>query len=102
MSAGNTALHYAALGGHDDVVRVLLEFKANVEEHNENGHTPLMEAASAGLVNIAQILLAGGAGINTHSKEFKETALTLASYKGMCVSHSNPNTLTRPVSSSVY
>lgn len=29
-----------------------------------------------------QILLEKGAGINTHSNEFKESALTLACYKG--------------------
>ena len=29
-----------------------------------------------------QILLSYGAGINTHSNEFKESALTLACYKG--------------------
>jgi ankyrin repeat domain-containing protein 17 len=29
-----------------------------------------------------QILLSFGAGINTHSNEFKESALTLACYKG--------------------
>lgn len=29
-----------------------------------------------------QILLRHGAGINTHSNEFKESALTLACYKG--------------------
>ena len=29
-----------------------------------------------------QILLDHGAGINTHSNEFKESALTLACYKG--------------------
>jgi len=29
-----------------------------------------------------QILLEHGAGINTHSNEFKESALTLACYKG--------------------
>lgn len=29
-----------------------------------------------------QILLERGAGINTHSNEFKESALTLACYKG--------------------
>ena len=39
---------YACAGGHEEVVRVLLEAGANVEDHNENGHTPLMEAASAG------------------------------------------------------
>ena len=65
-----------------DVVQVLIEAGANVEQHNENGHTPLMEAASAGHVSVASILLQAGAGINTHSNEFKESALTLACYKG--------------------
>ena len=55
------------------VVRVLLEAGANVEDHNENGHTPLMEAASAGHCGVAKILLEFGAGINTHSNEFKVT-----------------------------
>lgn len=49
---------------------------------NENGHTPLMEAASAGNVSVAKILVDSGASINTHSNEFKESALTLACYKG--------------------
>lgn len=73
---------YGCAGGHEEVVRVLLEAGANVEDHNENGHTPLMEAASAGHVPVAKILLEHGAGINTHSNEFKESALTLACYKG--------------------
>ena len=79
---GNTPLHYGACGGYMDVVQVLIEAGANVEQHNENGHTPLMEAASAGHVSVASILLQAGAGINTHSNEFKESALTLACYKG--------------------
>ena len=83
--SGNTPLHYAACGGYEDVVRVLIESGANVEEHNENGHTPLMEAASAGHVGVARILLEAGACINTHSNEFKESALTLACYKGNCI-----------------
>lgn len=79
---GNTPLMYGCAGGHEEVVKVLLEAGANVEDHNENGHTPLMEAASAGHVSVAKILLDHGAGINTHSNEFKESALTLACYKG--------------------
>lgn len=31
---------------------------------------------------VAKLLLEYGAGINTHSNEFKESALTLACYKG--------------------
>jgi len=81
-SSGNTPLMYACAGGHEEVVTLLLEANANVEDHNENGHTPLMEAASAGHVGVAKILLSHGAGINTHSNEFKESALTLACYKG--------------------
>lgn len=61
---------------------MLLKEGANIEDHNENGHTPLMEAASAGHVEVARVLLEYGAGINTHSNEFKESALTLACYKG--------------------
>lgn len=60
----------------------LLESGASIEDHNENGHTPLMEAGSAGHVEVARVLLENGAGINTHSNEFKESALTLARYKG--------------------
>ncbi|XP_017781821.1 PREDICTED: ankyrin repeat domain-containing protein 17-like isoform X2 [Nicrophorus vespilloides] len=81
-TSGNTPLMYGCAGGHQDVVRFLLGNGASVEDHNENGHTPLMEAASAGHVGLAMILLENGAGINTHSNEFKESALTLACYKG--------------------
>jgi ankyrin repeat domain-containing protein 17 len=41
-----------------------------------------MEAASAGHLQCAKLLIEAGAGVNTHSNEFKETALTLACYKG--------------------
>lgn len=48
---------YACAGGHEHCVRVLLEAGANVEDHNENGHTPLMEAASAGHVSVAKVII---------------------------------------------
>lgn len=46
---------YACAGGHVETVKELLKFGANVEDHNENGHTPLMEAASAGHVMVAKV-----------------------------------------------
>lgn len=82
-SSGNTALHYACCSGYDGVVHVLIKHNADLEHQNENGHTPLMEAASGGHVKVAKLLLDNNAGINTHSSEFKESALTLACYKGI-------------------
>ena len=70
-----------------DVARELILAGAKVEEPNENGHTPLMEAATAGQVEVAGLLLVKGAKINTHSTEFKESALTLACYKGDFLLH---------------
>ena len=73
---------FACCNGFEDVVQVLLEAGANPETHNESGHTPLMEAASDGKVGVARLLVKHGAQINSHSNEYKESALTLASYKG--------------------
>ena len=77
-------MHSAVLHNHTDIVELLIKFAGSnlkLEEPNENGHTPLMEAASAGDIECAQLLIDAGAGVNTHSNEFKETSLTLASYK---------------------
>ena len=46
---------FGCAGGHEEVVKVLLATGANVEDHNENGYTPLMEAASAGHVGVAKV-----------------------------------------------
>lgn len=86
---GNTPLMFACAAGHGESVRTLLDAGARVEDHNENGHTPLMEAASAGHVQVARMLVDRGASINTHSNEFKESALTLACYKGEWVQSKN-------------
>ncbi|OON21775.1 ankyrin repeat protein [Opisthorchis viverrini] len=83
-NTGNTALHYAATAGHLECVCLLLQYNSPMEVQNETGHTPLMEATSNGHIDVARCLIKHGCDINTHSKEFKESALTLASYK---VSH---------------
>ncbi|CAL8100802.1 unnamed protein product [Calicophoron daubneyi] len=81
-TTGNTALHYAATAGHLECVCLLLQYNSPMEVQNETGHTPLMEATSNGHIDVARCLIKHGADINTHSTEFKESALTLASYKG--------------------
>lgn len=83
---GNSPLHFAACNGNDDVIQILVRCGASIEEQNENGHTPLMDAANTGHISTVRLLLDAGADINAHSNEFKETALTLAAYKGSNIS----------------
>lgn len=51
----------AALMGHGNVIRVLLDQGADINARTENGETPLMLAAQKHRVDVAQILLASGA-----------------------------------------
>lgn len=59
--SGWTALHYAAAVGHEQIVAVLLENKADVNAHSPNQTTPLMMAARKGSVPVARLLLQAGA-----------------------------------------
>ncbi len=50
------------------ILKVLLAMRANVEDRGVKGDcTPLMEAASAGHVDITKLLLAHGADVNAQS-----------------------------------
>ena len=57
---------------------LLLERGANIEEVNDEGYTPLMEAAREGHEEMVALLLSQGADINAQTEETQETALTLA------------------------
>ena len=54
--SGNTALHYAALIGHSNVVQLLLEAKADANIQNHLNHIPLEDALQANRSDIAEIL----------------------------------------------
>jgi ankyrin repeat protein len=45
---GMTALHYAAMAGHFDVVDILLRYHSDVNALDNHGRTALMEACHAG------------------------------------------------------
>lgn len=60
----NTALHIAALAGKQDVVRILVEHKADVNVQSQNGFTPLYMAAQEGHDEIVRYLLANGGNQN--------------------------------------
>ena len=47
LEAGNTALHYACLGGHFETVQLLVKRGANVVALNKNNNTPLYTVISS-------------------------------------------------------
>ena len=58
---GWTPLHYAATGGHDAVIRLLLEHYAYIDAESPNQTTPLMMAAMYGSATSVKLLLEAGA-----------------------------------------
>lgn len=58
---GWAPLHYAATGGHLELIRLLLENAAYIDAESPNGSTPLMMAARYGAIDGARLLLEEGA-----------------------------------------
>ena len=58
ISDGWTALHFAALNGHENVVKLLLQknINVNVEAMTEDGRTPRSMAEVAGHTNIVKLI----------------------------------------------
>ena len=81
--AGDTALLCASVAGHEKVVNVLLESKADSEHYNDRGLTALMQAAMENHVAVVLSLLKHGANINALSKESNDSPLTIAVNKGL-------------------
>ena len=80
---GRTALHRASIGGHDLIVKFLLEKSSdpkkdsNIKDQNE--FSPLSYAAANGHVNVMRLLLDVGANMSYRDKE-GWTALMHASH----------------------
>ena len=53
-------LTLAACGGHVELANLLIERGSNLEEVNDEGYTPLMEAAREGHEEMVALLLAHG------------------------------------------
>ena len=58
---GWAPLHYAATGGHVEVMQLLLEHHAYIDAASPNGSTPLMMAAMYGGPSAVKLLLDAGA-----------------------------------------
>ncbi|XP_074124307.1 cortactin-binding protein 2 isoform X4 [Sminthopsis crassicaudata] len=78
---GSSALYSAAMNGHTDCVRLLLNAEAQVNTADKNGFTPLCSAAAQGHFKCAELLIAYHADIN-HAAERGQTPLYLACKNG--------------------
>ncbi|XP_046388168.1 26S proteasome non-ATPase regulatory subunit 10-like [Ischnura elegans] len=74
-------IHWAALGGHPEIVEYLLDLGSPVDPLDDNGATPLLLASSAGKVSVVRLLLSRGANPSC-SNSGKHSALQYASSKG--------------------
>lgn len=58
---GWTPLHYAAFGGHNDIIRLLLDKSAYIDVESPNKTTPMMMAVRNGHIYTVKLLLDEGA-----------------------------------------
>jgi hypothetical protein len=78
---GTTALFVAALNGHLDIVRCLVELGADVNCAEGTGETPLIIAASRGHVEVVRFLVDLGASVGV-ADILGETTFLASAHKG--------------------
>lgn len=80
--SGWTPLIIASSAGRDNIVRLLLERKADPNNKTTTGHTALHYAASRNRFKIAELLVAAGAGLDAQDHTTLATPLHRAASKG--------------------
>ena len=83
------AIDQAAEEGDPEIVRLLIQYHADVNHENGWGETPLMKAASYGFSEIVQVLIDAGADINHKSEEGTSLSLINIVLESQKISHDN-------------
>jgi len=78
---GQTAVMFAAMGNHVDIIDLLLQNKGNVRLKDREGRTPLFWASAAGHSEAVEALLKAGAPPNDIDRQ-GTSALMIASRRG--------------------
>lgn len=75
-----TPSHKAVKQGNKPIVEILIKAKANIDQEDKNGETPLIEAVKKDQEDIARLLVASGANKSkkSWSKKYPGTALDIA------------------------
>src|SRR5579884_4174855 len=82
LSRTSTELHEAAVKRNVEGVRALIQSRPElIHIRDDKQRTPLQLAARGGCLEVVQMLLAGGADVNTTDEKF-QTPLQMASYYG--------------------
>ncbi|MCE9610686.1 MAG: ankyrin repeat domain-containing protein [Chthoniobacter sp.] len=77
-----TALHYAVMKGHKEIVELLLAQGADVNAKSHSGYTPVYEGAENGHLEIVKVLLARGADPDAKDRDRNWGALQVAVWSG--------------------
>ena len=64
-SEGRTLLHYAAMRGDMDLLKLIVDACSDIHGQDASGNTPLMLALKQGSLEVARLLIEHGANINT-------------------------------------
>lgn len=79
---GLTPLIWAAIQGHEEIVRLLLERGGDLEARNHNGDTALMWASLMGHKDVVELILDHGANADVSEPKSGATALMAAAARG--------------------
>lgn len=74
-------IHWAALGGHHELVKFLADLGCPIDSTDDIGSTPLILASSAGKEHVVHTLLSLGSSVNSKNHE-GHSALQYAASKG--------------------